>query len=58
MPKKQVKRTNKSKQKELDNETDDTGSYRGNMYFPKTLEYYFREYYPTYYRIYYMKPMH
>ena len=24
------------------------------MHFPKTLEYYHREYYPLYYRIYYM----
>ena len=56
MPKKEVKLTKKSKQKEVDNETN--GSFRGNMYFPKTLEYYFREYYPTYYRIYYMKPLH
>jgi hypothetical protein len=24
-------------------------------YFPRTLEYYHREYYPLYYRIYYMK---
>jgi hypothetical protein len=27
----------------------------GLMHFPKTLEYYHREYYPLYYRIYYMK---
>lgn len=25
------------------------------MYFPKSLEYYHREYYPLYYRIYYLK---
>lgn len=42
--------------KSHDNKTD--GDMRGNMYFPKTLEYYFRAYYPKYYRIYYMKPLH
>ena len=44
--------------KEEKKSKDIKGHMRGNMYFPKTLEYYYREYYPVYYRIYYMKPLH
>jgi hypothetical protein len=44
--------------KDAINNKEDKGDYKGNMYFPKTLEHYFRVYYPKYYRIYYMKPLH
>lgn len=36
-------------------DTKATSKINSSMYFPRTLEYYHREYFPIYYRIYYMQ---